>query len=56
MEAADLHLNIDYVGTSGIVLSPEQKAALQTSLVIQQNRYKFNRTEYNTTSSDIINV
>lgn len=43
MEAADLHLNIDYVGTSGIVLSPEQKAALQTSLVIQQNRYKFNQ-------------
>lgn len=43
MEAADLPLNIDYVGTSGIVLSPEQKAALQTSLVIQQNRYKFHR-------------
>jgi len=43
MEAGDLHLNIDYVGTSGIVLSPEQKAALQTSLVIQQSRYKFHR-------------
>lgn len=43
MDACDLHLNIDYVGTSGIVLSPEQKAALQTSLVIQQNHYKFHR-------------
>lgn len=43
MDACDLHLNIDYVGTSGIVLSPEQKAALQTSLVIQQNHYKFHK-------------
>ena len=41
MEATDLHLNIDYVGSSGVVLSPEQKAALQTSLCILQNNQKF---------------
>jgi len=35
-------LNIDYVGSSGVILSPEQKAALQTSLVILQNENKFN--------------
>ena len=43
MESEGLHLNIDYVGSSGIILSPEQKAALQTSLVILQNENKFNR-------------
>ena len=43
MECEGLHLNIDYVGSSGIILSPEQKAALQTSLVILQNENKFNR-------------
>lgn len=41
MEAECLHLNIDHVGSSGVILSPEQKAALQTSLVILQNDNKF---------------
>ncbi|ESO86151.1 hypothetical protein LOTGIDRAFT_195269 [Lottia gigantea] len=42
MDGEGLHLNIDYVGSSGIILSPEQKAALQTSLIILQNENKFN--------------
>jgi len=41
MESHNLHLNIDFVGSSGIVLSPEQKASLQASLVILQNNQKF---------------
>ena len=43
MNSGDLHISIDYVGTSGIILSPEQKAALQTSLTILQNNMKFSR-------------
>ena len=43
MNSCDLHLGIDYVGTSGIILSPEQKAALQTSLTILQSNMKFSR-------------
>ncbi|XP_071834020.1 radial spoke head protein 9 homolog [Apostichopus japonicus] len=43
MESDGLHLNISYVGSCGIILSGEQKAALETSLVILQNNHKFNR-------------
>ena len=43
MDSTDLHLCIDYVGTSGIILSPEQKASLQTSLTILQNNMKFSK-------------
>ena len=43
MDAEGLHLSIDYVGSTGVVLSPEQKAALQTSLCIAQSHYKFHR-------------
>lgn len=43
MDAEGLHLNVDYVGSCGIILSPEQKAALQNSMVILQNHHKFNR-------------
>ena len=43
MNARELHLTVDYVGSSGIVFSPEQKAALQTSLCILQNNMKFSR-------------
>ncbi|XP_013422186.1 radial spoke head protein 9 homolog [Lingula anatina] len=46
MEAESLHLEVDYVGSSGTILSPEQKAALQTSLVILKNNQKFNRVYY----------
>lgn len=46
MDSVGLHLNIDYLGSSGVILSPEQKAALQTSLVILQNENKFNRVYF----------
>lgn len=46
MESGNLHLNVDYVGSSGIILSPERKAALQTSLVILQNENKFNKVYF----------
>jgi len=46
MEGAELHLTIDYVGSSGIILSPEQKAALQTSLVILQSENKFKKVYF----------
>lgn len=41
MDSQNLHLYIDFVGSSGIILSPEQKAALQTSLVVLKNNHKF---------------
>ncbi|KAF8571719.1 Radial spoke head protein 9 [Paragonimus westermani] len=41
MDADDLHLNIDYVGSCGIVLTPEQKATLQTSLTILKHENGF---------------
>ncbi len=46
MESQDLHLNIDYVGSSGVILSPEQKACLQTSLCILQSNQKFSRVYF----------
>lgn len=46
MDARDLHLSIDYVGGCGIILSPEQKAALQTSLTILQSNQKFARVYF----------
>ena len=46
VEASGLHLNIDYVGSSGVILSPEQKAALQTSLVILQSENKFKKVYF----------
>ncbi|KAK3597405.1 hypothetical protein CHS0354_040135 [Potamilus streckersoni] len=46
MESESLYLNIDYVGSSGIILSPEQKAALQTSLVILQSENKFSKVYF----------
>ena len=33
MDVEGLHMNIDYVGSSGIILSTKQKAALQSSWV-----------------------
>ncbi|KER31000.1 hypothetical protein X801_09722 [Opisthorchis viverrini] len=41
MDANDLHLNIDYVGSCGVVLTPEQKATLQTSLTILRHENNF---------------
>lgn len=46
MDSRDLHLSIDFVGTSGFILSPEQKASLQSSLTILKNNYKFTRVYF----------
>ncbi|KAL8588384.1 hypothetical protein ACOMHN_028691 [Nucella lapillus] len=46
MDAIGLHLNIDYLGSSGLILSPEQKAALQSSLAILQHENKFKRVYF----------
>ncbi|CAL1539717.1 unnamed protein product [Lymnaea stagnalis] len=46
MESESLHLNCDYVASSGHILSCEQKAALQTSLIILQNENKFYRVYF----------
>lgn len=46
MESDGLHLNIDYVGSSGIILSAEQKAALQTSLVILKSDSKLKKVYF----------
>lgn len=43
MDSSDLMLNIHFLGSSGIILSPEQKAALQTSLVILQHENNFDK-------------
>ena len=41
MEFRNFHLNVDFVGSSGIILNPEQKAALQSSLLILKQEGKF---------------
>nr|CAB3265811.1 RSP9 uncharacterized protein LOC100179789 [Phallusia mammillata] len=43
MNAEGLHLSINYASGSGVILSPEQKAALETSLVILKTNYKFQK-------------
>jgi radial spoke head protein 9 len=46
MNSRNLHLNIDFVGSSGIILSPEQKASLQASLVVLQTNQKFEQVYF----------
>jgi len=41
IEAKDFSLDLDLLAFSGIVFSPEQRASLQTSLVILKEQYKF---------------
>lgn len=41
MESSDLHIKIEYLGSCGIVLTPEQKASLQTSLTLLKYEQKF---------------
>jgi len=40
MDSQNLHLYVDFVGSSGVILSTEQKASLQTSLVILKSNHK----------------
>ncbi|RXM27044.1 Radial spoke head protein 9-like [Acipenser ruthenus] len=46
MDFRSLHFSLDLVAGSGLVLSPEQKATLQTSLVILKRHYKFTRVVF----------
>nr|CDS22592.1 radial spoke head 9 [Echinococcus granulosus] len=41
MDCSDLHIKIDYLGSCGIVLTPEQKASLQTSLTLLRYEQKY---------------
>ncbi|XP_028653118.1 radial spoke head protein 9 homolog [Erpetoichthys calabaricus] len=43
MDSASVHFSLDLVSGCGSLLSPEQKTALQTSLVILKRNYKFTR-------------
>ncbi|XP_078398849.1 radial spoke head protein 9 homolog [Cetorhinus maximus] len=46
MQADYLHQYLDYVASNGLVLSPEQKVALQISLEIVKKNYKFSRVYF----------
>lgn len=41
IEAKDFILDLDLLAFSGIAFSPEQRASLQTSLIILKEQYKF---------------
>lgn len=46
MEFSELSLNIEHVGNSGIMLTLEQKAALQSSLCIAKEKNKFEKVYF----------
>lgn len=46
MDADYLHLDSDYVASSGFVFSIEQKAALQSSLVILKSQQHFDKIQF----------
>ena len=46
MDSDGLHLDVDYVASSGVILSVEQKAALQSSLVILKTQQQFRRIQF----------
>lgn len=45
MEGDSLVQNCSFLESSGVVLSPEQKATLQTSLAILKSQHKFKRVK-----------
>ena len=45
MDSESVFANLDYLGSSGIVLSVEQKASLQSSLVTLKREHKFRRVK-----------
>lgn len=45
MDSEGLALSVEYLASTGVVLSTEQKAALQTSLVMLQNAQKFHKVQ-----------
>lgn len=46
MDADTLHLDIDSVASSGVILSVEQKAALQSSLTILKAQQQFQKIQF----------
>ncbi len=46
MDASDFHEYIGYISSFGVILSPEEKAALQSSLVILRNEQKSQRVRF----------
>ena len=46
MDSDSANLSLEYLGSSGIVLSVEQKASLQTSLVILKREHKFHKVKF----------
>ena len=45
MDSEGVFTNLDYLGSSGVVLSVEQKASLQSSLVLLKREHKFRRVK-----------
>ena len=45
MDAEGLHVTVEYLSNSGVILSPEQKAALQISLPILRSDHKLKRVK-----------
>ena len=45
MDSESVFANLDYLGSSGIVLSVEQRASLQSSLVTLKREHKFRRVK-----------
>jgi len=45
MDAEGLHVNVEYLSNSGVIISPEQKAALQISLPILRSDHKLKRVK-----------
>ena len=46
MDFEGVFANLDYLGNSGVTLSVEQKASLQTSLVVLKKEQKFYRVKF----------
>ena len=45
MDSEGVFTNLDYLGSSGVVLSVEQRATLQSSLVLLRREHKFRRVK-----------
>ena len=45
MDSESLFANLGHLGSSGVVLSVEQRASLQTSLVLLKREHKFRRVK-----------
>ena len=46
IEVKDFGLDLDLLAYSGIVFSPEQRASLQTSLIILKEQYRFKTVHF----------